>query len=260
MDEINVQQSDVLKGTESQTEETSTQEVESKQGEPSITGEPSKQGETPKGVETPNQLLTSEQVSKMIEKSLADERWKIRRSVEDKTRVEVERALSRANIAEETLSGFRGKIGELDPDVAKDIKLAEYESRDRAFQSVQQKQAEMEQQHKFHESFTSQINQFITGMGVDPGDKKIDWGEDAPNYLVKQQRILDSVAKIQKANLKDVEEKQSQVIKDVEAKIRKDLGLDSVDTSNPVAPRKDQSKYTATDWIKEGLREKQNKK
>jgi len=162
-------------------------------------------------------------------------------SAKDKARAEVESAHQRARIAEETLTGFRGRVGELDPDVAKDIRLAEYESRERAMQSVSQNEAMVAQQRDFDKSFTSQISQFIVGLGVDASDKKIDWGEDAPNYLVKQQRILDSVAKIQKANSKAAEEKQSQIIKDVEAKIRKDLGLDSVDTSNPVSTTSEQT-------------------
>ncbi|MFH0897485.1 MAG: hypothetical protein V1850_05515 [Candidatus Bathyarchaeota archaeon] len=162
-------------------------------------------------------------------------------SAKDKSKAEVERERTKAQIAEETLKGFRGRVGELDPEVAKDFRIAEYESRDKALQAVSQNEAVAKQQEEFDKNFTSQMNQFITSFGVDPSDKKIDWGEDAPNYLVKQQRILDSVAKIHKANLKAAEEKQSQVIKDVEAKIRKDLGLDSVDTSNPVGVKSDAS-------------------
>jgi len=42
---------------------------------------------------------------------------------------------------------------------------------------------------------------------------------------------LTSVARIQKENIKAAGEKQKQEFKDLEAGLRKDLGLDSVDTS-----------------------------
>jgi hypothetical protein len=71
---------------------------------------------------------------------------------------------------------------------------------------------------------------------------------------------LNSVAKIQKAEAGKALESVNQQIKDAETRLRKELGLDSVDTSHSVGSKIPDDKKTADDWIKEGLADKQKKK
>ena len=162
-------------------------------------------------------------------------------STKDKARSEIEKAQREANLHREAFSSFKGSLGELDPEVAKNLELAELRAKDRARQTSEQEQSYAQQQNSLLESFNSGLTEFIKESGIEPTDKRIDWGEDSKSLLEKQQRILKSVNKIHKANQKDAEENQKKTFKEMEAKLRKDLGLDSVDTSNPAGSTSEQT-------------------
>ncbi len=234
MDEINVQPEGVA-----------SEGAISKSGETSDKGETSKQGEVSKGTEPQkeaekSQLLTPEQVNEIIRKALIEERPKIYQSVADKLRHESDTAIRRAQVAEGTLTNFRGRLGELDPEMSKDLELAEYKARAKAEQVAAAEEAKAREQGTFIQTFNKQTEEHLAELGIDLDDKRLDLALDA-SPLERRERIDKSIRKIIKANAKTAEEKQSQVIKDVEAKIRKDLGLDSVDTSNPVGVKSDAS-------------------
>jgi hypothetical protein len=183
------------------------------------------------------QPLTEEVINKRISEAIASATEKATReiqSVKDKSKAEIERAQNEAKLHRETFSTFKSTLGELEPEVANKLELAELKAKDRAFQSAQQSEQVAKQQQETLEKFNSNMTQFITESGLDPTDKRVDWGSDAQTLLDKQAKILASVAKIHKANAKDSSEKQSQLIKDEIAKVRKELNLDSVDTSNSV--------------------------
>ena len=82
------------------------------------------------------------------------------------------------------------------------------------------------------DAFESNIRQHIVDLGIDPEDKSIDWGDSGNLSLTDRQgKILASVSKIQKDNVKSADDKRKQEFTELEAKLRKDLGLDSVDTT-----------------------------
>jgi hypothetical protein len=196
------------------------------------------EGATPTVAPEPQpQPLTEEVINKRISEAIASATEKATReiqSVKDKSKAEIERAQNEAKLHRETFSTFKSTLGELEPEVANKLELAELKAKDRAFQSAQQSEQVAKQQQETLEKFNSNMTQFITESGLDPTDKRVDWGSDAQTLLDKQAKILASVAKIHKANAKDSSEKQSQLIKDEIAKVRKELNLDSVDTSNSV--------------------------
>ncbi len=160
-------------------------------------------------------------------------------SVKDKSKSEVERALREAQVHKEALSSFKSGLGDIDPEVSKNLELAELKARDKARQTVDYEQLLAQQQQALLETFNSNLTQYVTDMGVKPDDKRIDWGKDAPTLLEKQQRILVSLGKIHKEDSKVAEDRQETAFKEREAKWRKELGLDSVDTSNPVVSTSD---------------------
>ena len=66
-------------------------------------------------------------------------------------------------------------------------------------------------------------------MGVDPNDKRIDWGSDAKDYFDAEGRISASVAKILK---EDVETQANRIKQEAADKIAKaNEAVDSVETS-----------------------------
>ena len=150
-------------------------------------------------------------------------------SVKDKARVEVERATRRVTEAEGTVGAYKGKLSEVDPEAAATLRLGELEQKERFYRSRDATEAQKAQATQFDSAFVDSMNQFITGMGLDPTDKRIDWGTDAADYLSKQGKILASISQINKENTKASEVKLDQKLKDEIAKTRRDLGLDSVD-------------------------------
>ena len=225
---------------------------------------PSVEAETPTPEPPQPQPLTEDVLKQRIDeavgKALGEQTEKAKReiqSVKDKSKAEIEQAYRRAYTAETTLQGI---VPELDEDTRNKLELHQLRGVAAQYQSKEQEDAQRQQMETFVQTFNSQMNQFITDAGIDPADKRIDWGKDAKDYFEVQQRVLSSVNKIQKENTKAADEKRSQDLKDLEAKLRKDLGLDSVDTSTPIAPRKDVGKMTPSELIKEGLKEGQKKK
>jgi uncharacterized membrane-anchored protein YjiN (DUF445 family) len=184
------------------------------------------------------QPLTQEQVSKMVQESVALATETAKReiqSIKDKARAEVEQAYRRSQLAETTLNQVRGKLKEADPTFAQELEIAELRTKDQHYQQREAEDMARQQQAQFDNAFKNNLTQFITGLGADPKDPRVDWGEDAKDYLEKQNRILNSVVKLQKEDTKKTEDKRSQEVKDIEIKLRKELGLDSVDTTQPVA-------------------------
>lgn len=183
------------------------------------------------------QSLTPEAVAKMIQDAVApikDQASRDIQSLKDKSRTEIEKANRKAEVAENTLNQARAKLRETNPEVVAELEAAELKETVRHYQSRDAEEQTQQQFAQFDQTFKANVNRFVTKLGLDPSDTRIDWGDDAKDYLDKQSRILESVTAIQKAENKKADEKRSQEVKDIEARLRKDLGLDSVDTGNPV--------------------------
>ncbi len=218
MEETNLQTGDASNQTENQTGATST-------------------GEQPKA-ETQTQPSQEDAIKQAIAKALAEELPKhiepYKReiqSLKDRARNEVER--TRKQATSETLNLIRSATGD-DPDLQQKLELAHYRTQDVQRQREEAEEANRRQQAWFDQQFKETHTELATDLGVDPNDKRIDWGENEPDYLKRLKIIQKSVAKVAKENQKASEEKTQKTLKDEMAKMRKDLGIDSVDTSNPV--------------------------
>jgi len=64
---------------------------------------------------------------------------------------------------------------------------------------------------------------------VDPTDKRIDWAENETDRLERLDKITESAEKIFRSNLKAKDELTKKEL----AKLKQELGIDSVDTSAP---------------------------
>ncbi len=65
----------------------------------------------------------------------------------------------------------------------------------------------------------------------------------------RQNKFLKSVAKVQKEQQKAQKDALDRQFKDAEAKLRKDLGLDSVDNIPPAAPKNNTEAQARADYI-----------
>jgi len=174
------------------------------------------------------QPLTKEEVKRLIAETAGKERELGRREMQGIKDREVADALRRAKFAEDNLASMEAGYKELDPQGAE---IARLKGIERSHLGDQQRQQLDQQIAASKQVFYESMTQSITEMGIDPYDKRIDWATNAPDPNTAQRRILASVGKIQKEDVKAERDKLAQQLKDTEAKIRKDLGLDSVDTT-----------------------------
>ena len=189
---------------------------------------------TPPAVPSPEEAMATlieQKVAEAIAKSTELAKREIQ-SVKDKATAEVQAAQRRTRFAEGTLTSTRQQLQTLEPDVAKEMELAELRAREQGRLTMEQEEASTRQQLEFHQQFQSNLTQFITGLGVDPADKRIDWAGDAPNYLEAQRRVLDSVSKIQKANIQTLQSGLEKRLNALENKSKQvDIEANSVSTA-----------------------------
>lgn len=202
-DEKDVQKDEVSEETESKTE---TEETETEE-------------------EVKPQYVTKEDLQQM----LAEERDKIKQSARDISRSQIERARASDDIA----GDFEESLGDIDPEqkgrIKAEAKLKRYERRDR-------EEAQRQAAEQAIKDFEGSLTEHITDLGLNPNDKRLDWDKDLPiatpgYFYTRQSKLLKSVAKIQKEEAKAADEKRSQEMKDMEDRLRKEFGGDSVDTS-----------------------------
>jgi hypothetical protein len=79
----------------------------------------------------------------------------------------------------------------------------------------------------------SDLRNFVTDNGIDPTDTRVDWGEGSKTYPELYRRVQASVAKINKDNLAKVQAEIDTKLKAAEARIKQEMGFDSVDTTTP---------------------------
>lgn len=181
--------------------------------------------------------LVSRKVAEELTKANAGHQATLReiQSAKDRAIAEVARVQQRARIAENALTGVRNRIAQDNPDVAKDMELEQLRGEKAANQMTAAEQADYQRRAEFHNNFYGSVTEFITSAGIDPNDKRLDYGNEpaqAGDYLGAQRKIQASVAKILKENA--VKEKASHEAEI--AKIKRELGIDvdSVETSTPV--------------------------
>ena len=183
--------------------------------------------------EPQEQPLTEERVKELIAATRTEALELGRREGQSTKDKEVAAERRRAQQAEENLQVLRSRFQELEPDAAQALEAEELKGRVRTYEQREAAEAQQRQVAEFDTVFHRNMGQFLDGLGIDTKDKRLDWGIDASDYLTRQQRILASVAKIQKDEKKSLEDRLSQRIKDEVLQARKDAGLESVDTSGP---------------------------
>ena len=180
------------------------------------------------------------QVAEMIQAKVAEEVRKATeaarreiQSVKDRSRAEIESAQRRARLAETTLGETKTRVKDLDPDVAKEMELVELRARVSTQTMSEQEEQTKRAQLEFQQQFYSGLNQFVSALGVDPNDTRIDWGTDAANYLEAQTRVLNSVAKIQKEAQTTAQSSWEKRLKTLEEQTKKaeNIEVNSVNTT-----------------------------
>jgi len=189
--------------------------------------------------EKPAEISQEEKLAELIQQKVATEIAKATeasrreiQSVKDKARAEVESALRRAHAAEYTMGATRTQLQSLDPDVAKEMELTEFRVKEQNRAIAEQEEQSRRVQTEHHQQFFTGLANYITGLGIDIQDQRIDWAQNASNYYEAQNRVLDSVAKIQKGNTQTTQGGLEKRLKDLEAKLAQaGIEANSVDTT-----------------------------
>lgn len=176
------------------------------------------------------QPLTREEVLRLVAEGTERAKEAGRREMQRLKDREVGQALNRAKFAEDTLVNMQAGFSELDPQAAEATRLRGVE---RYYQGEARRQQLEQQIEVAKQAFYGSMAKSLEEMGVDVKDERIDWGTDAPDLVTAQHRILSSVGKIQResAKTKDIENEQWK--KDTLVALRREMGLDSPDTTTP---------------------------
>ncbi len=189
--------------------------------------------EEPKGGE-PKPELTEERVQQLMAeattKAVAEAKEAGRRELQSEQDRNIN-AEKRAKLAEGTVSAYESSLKGLDEETQKDIELERYRAQDKLSQSSTQEEAQRQQEVAFYKRMNEGALVYLDNLGIARDDKRVDWGAGSQDYIEARNRLDASVAKILNENKKETEEKQGKDFKELESKLRKDLGLDSVDTT-----------------------------
>ena len=180
-------------------------------------------------IPAPAPTLTADDVKRIV----AEETEKVKRtfqSEKDRTIAQVKRESEQAlATAQQRYAAVAKNLAETDPEAAARFQLADKDAQLDYYQRKEAAEAQARTTAEFDATFKGNITESLKVFGIDPTDKGIDWAEDSPDYFQKQQRILGSAGKL----LESQREADRAMGKTELAKMRKDLGLDSVDTGIP---------------------------
>ncbi len=137
----------------------------------------------------------------------------------------------RAKLAEGTVNAYESSFNGLDEETRKDIELARYREQEKQYQSTAQEDATKQQEADYYQRLNESILVYLDNLNIPRDDKRIDWGTGSQDYVEARNRLDASVAKIINENKKADTEKMKDDFKVLESSLRKELNLDSVDTT-----------------------------
>ncbi len=187
---------------------------------------PEDKKEEPK-VEPQPQPLTEERLQQI----LAQDRERTRQSSRDIVKSEIEEANRRVKRAEADTLAYKSSFDNLDEDAKKDAELNLLRSQGKQYQSFMQEEDSRRRADSYRQTLQTSLVENVKALGIDPDNKDIDWAENETDFLTGRSKFDASVAKILKEEKGVTEKKMTDDFKVLEAGLRKDLGLDKVDTT-----------------------------
>jgi len=191
---------------------------------------------------TPAQALTEERVQELIAQATikaveeAKEAGKRElQSAQDRNKAELARMERRAKTAETTLTAARTQVQSIDPEVAKEMELAELRAEKQARTTEEQQDILSQQQSSQAKEVQESLNAYLGELKIDPKDARLDWADDAKDYISGRTRFDASVAKIITEERQAVEGSLAERLKALEAKITAgEIEANSVNTAASV--------------------------
>lgn len=217
------------------------QNAEGVQGAASPEGAASKEGN--QTVAPQQQALTEERVQLLIAEAVKraseNAREEGRREMQGKKDREVAEANRKVRLAEGRVKGYETGFQSLDEDTRQVLENSRLRSENQQFQTLAQEEETKRAQEAYLEQLKKALSTNLEALGIDTKDKRVDWAEDAPDYLTGRSLFDASVAKILKEDEGKrqgaFEAKQKTSFAEMERKLRVELGLETHDSSSNAA-------------------------
>ena len=207
-----------------QEEQTSTEETTSNETET----EEKKEEQSKEQPFSEEQEARMQQLMAQATSTAREEGKREMQGIKDK---EVADANRKARAAQNEAASYKTSFSGLDEDTQKDVELARYREQDKLTQSTAQEDSQRQQNDDFWARVNQQVLTSLDNLGIPREDKRLDWGEGSKDLPEARARLDASVAKILNEEKKVAEDRMKDDFKGLESKLRKELNLDSVDTT-----------------------------
>jgi len=196
------------------------------------------QGETlPEVLEPQEQPLTEEKVKQLIaeerERAIGEGKELGRREMQSIKDAEVAKVQREAKFAQTNLARMRQRFTELDPDSKALLESEDLRSEVDFFKQKDAEEASRRKQEEQGKALQDSLKAHLEDLGIEPNDKRVDWADDATDYVSGRRRFDASITKILRDKEKSVRDELKETVKAEVLKARKELGLDSEDLSTP---------------------------
>ena len=179
------------------------------------------------GASTPvaTPALTEERVAEIVKASVAasneDLAKRLKQSFDDRLK-----ASERGRVPTPEFGNVPGMLGDADPETKAKFYEAYFQR-----QNLQQSQAmQQEQQRAAYEQFAQSWHdtnaEILAEMGIDPTDKRLDWGEGG-DYLARLKKLMSSAVRVAKDNRNASATQATKEAAEKAAQAAKDAGLES---------------------------------
>lgn len=191
----------------------------------------------------PPKYLTEEEARKLVADLMPKTDWRKQQSETDREQA-LAAAHRRARQLEEENRALTASFKNLAPEAASEMELTQYRTREATARQLETEDVSRRAVEETVNQFYTNLSEYAKEVGIDPTHKGLDWGQATEPLTVRQNKFLKSAAMVQKAQNRAREDSISQRLKDETAKMRKELGLESVDRTPSVATG------SSTDFLK----------
>lgn len=143
----------------------------------------------------------------------------------------------KADLAEKRARVLDESFTDLDEDARARVEQRKTKSELDYYKTREQEEETRKTQDTYYEKLNQSLRDEVSGYGLDPNDKRIDYAKDAKDYFDGRKRFNDSVSKVLKVERENMEktilQKAEEKNKQFETELRKKYGLDSHDTTTP---------------------------
>lgn len=181
--------------------------------------------------EQTQEAISDEKIQQLVAEKVEGELYRLKQSLKDTAKREVLEAQRRATLAEGTSAKIKSRLSSYDPDSGQDLnqalEQAENESKLDYYQKWEEEQKQRQAQEAYNQSLNESLEKHLEALGIPRDDKRIDWANDAPDFLTGRNKFDASVARILKENQVVEKKAMDDKLKEIESKLRIDLGLES---------------------------------